>query len=186
MKKILTLLLLSALVFYSCKREQRDYGGVTDKNSDLPKTEVLASNYAAPSDGMIADLNVKEALKVTPQQMFITNCSACHQATGKGIPGAFPPLDGSPYVTSDNVERLAAIMVYGLQGPIKVLGKDYNGVMAPLGATCDDQTLADIATYVRSSWSNKASKVTADVIANARKKYGSRSMFNIDELGREE
>ena len=77
-------------------------------------------------------------------------------------------------------------MVYGLQGPIKVLGKEYNSVMAPLGATLDDEALSDIATYVRSSWSNKASKVSADVITNARKKYGSRSMFNIDELGREE
>ncbi len=186
MKRFLVIAILSSVIFFSCKREQRNYAGVTSSNSDLPKSEVTAKHYAVPSNGTIAALNRKEAIKESPQQLFMKNCSACHQATGKGLAKVFPPLDGSPYVTSDKVERLAAIMVYGLQGPIKVLGEDYNAAMAPLGNTCDDETLADIATYVRSAWSNKAGPVKPEVIAAAREKYGARGPFNIDELGREE
>ena len=119
------------------------------------------------------------------EELYVKNCGACHQQGGAGIPGAFPPLDKSPYVTGDNVERLAAIMVYGLSGPIDVLGTTYNSAMAPLGASLNDEQLAAIATYIRTAWSNEAGAIEASVFADVRAKYGTRAMFTIAELGEE-
>ncbi len=91
-----------------------------------------------------------------PQGLFMDNCSACHQATGKGIKGAFPALAGSPLVQGD-----AAIVVSTV----------LNG-RAGMPAFKDDLSDADLAailTYVRSSWGNKAKPVTAADVAKVRK-----------------
>lgn len=111
-------------------------------------------------------------------------CAACHQAAGQGIPGVFPPLDGSRFVTGDP-QRLLAIMIYGLQGEISVKGQTYNNVMAPLGAQLSDEELAAAATFVRTSWSNKAEAVEAAQIAAVREKWGSRGLLQASEIGTE-
>ncbi len=185
MHKIFSHILVITLLisFISCKRNQKPLGGVSQPSIDLPASDKTASVHALPADGTLAELSSTAVVQLSPEQLFIQNCAACHQATGKGIPGAFPPLDGSPYVIGDNVERMASIMIYGLTGPIKVLGVEYNSAMAPLGATNDDKALAAIATYVRSAWSNKAAPVSEEVFASARKKWGSRGPFTIQELG---
>lgn len=103
----------------------------------------LAATLAAPALASAA----------TPQSQFLDNCSACHQATGKGVKGAFPALAGSPFVQGD---------------PKIVMTTVLNG-RAGMPAFKDDLTDADLAailTYVRSSWGNKASAIKpADVLA---------------------
>ncbi len=93
------------------------------------------------------------ASAATPQSQFMDNCSACHQATGKGVKGAFPPLAGSPLVQGD---------------PKIVITTVLNG-RAGMPAFKDDLTDADLAailTYVRGSWGNKASAIKpSDVVA---------------------
>ena len=88
-------------------------------------------------------------------------------------------------ITGDNLERLSAIMIYGLVGPIKVNGVTYNSAMAPLGNLRDEE-LAGIATYIRANWSNQAGEVGPEVFAATRTKYGTRGQFKISELGEEE
>ena len=124
---------------------------------------------------------------INGEALYQANCIACHQATGQGIPGAFPPLVNSPYVLSDNKDRMAAIMLYGLMGPINVLGTTYSGVMTAVGMTAklSNEELAGIANYVRTSWGNKADSVDPAVFESARTKYGARGPFNIQELGEE-
>lgn len=117
--------------------------------------------------------------------LYIKSCGACHQPTGAGLPAVFPPLDKSPYVVGDNVERLASIMLYGLVGPVNVLGTTYSSAMMGLGAQFNDQELAAIGTHVRASWSNKAGPVEAKLFADMRAKWGSRGPFTIQELGEE-
>lgn len=85
-------------------------------------------------------------------------CAGCHQATGEGVPGAFPPL-------KEHAVRLAAaeggrdyltrVMLYGLQGPIEVAGAQYNGVM-PAWATFDDAQIAAVLNHVLTAWGNDA------------------------------
>jgi len=100
-------------------------------------------------------------------QIFTTNCVACHQATGKGLPGVFPPLDGSEWVNGD--ERiLANILLHGVTGDITVAGVPYKGAM-PAFAQLGDAELAAVLTHVRSTWSNKSAAIKADLIAAERK-----------------
>ena len=62
------------------------------------------------------------------RQVFTKNCQACHQATGRGLPGAFPPLVGSEWAVG-SPEVLARILLNGFQGPVTVAGGTYNGAM---------------------------------------------------------
>ena len=93
-------------------------------------------------------------------------CVACHQATGLGIPGAFPPLAKSDYLNKD-VNRAIKGVVKGLKGPIVVNGKKFNGEM-PIQAVSDQQA-ADVLTYVYASWGNNKTVVTPAMVKAQRK-----------------
>ena len=102
---------------------------------------------------------------------YSVSCGACHQADGKGLPNMAPTLAMSDWVTGD-ASRLIGVAVHGLMGPIKVNGKPVVGVppvMPPHGFMKDDQ-LADILTYVRNAWGNKADSVTPKDITDYRKR----------------
>ena len=187
MKRVLLIFCVSGFLLFllACERNQRDVGA-RSKPVSAPDFKTAADISAAPTQlAVLGSFQVNPDAPVDGKKLFATHCSACHQLDGKGIPGAFPPLDNSPYVTGDNVERMGAIMVYGLVGPIEVLGVQYNSAMAPLGQTLNDKELAAVSTYVRSAWSNKASAVSEEVFAKVREKWGSRGMFNIQELDEE-
>jgi mono/diheme cytochrome c family protein len=98
------------------------------------------------------------------------SCVACHQPTGLGLPGAFPPLAGSDWV-SDGPDRLIAITLKGLQGPVLVNGKQYQSMMPPQVLFNDGQ-LAKILTYVRTAWGNKGSAITESQVKKIRAKLG--------------
>lgn len=100
-------------------------------------------------------------------------CSACHQANGQGLPGAFPPLAGSEVVTGEPSIPIA-IILKGLQGELTVKGQKYNGVMASWAQLSDAQ-IAAILTYERSSWGNAGSAVTAEQVAKVRAATASRT-----------
>lgn len=102
----------------------------------------------------------------TGAEVYAT-CSACHQANGQGVPGAFPPLAGSEWVNGKG-DIPIAIVLHGLQGPITVKGQKYNGVMAPWGTTFNDDQIAAVVTYIRSQWGNKAPAVTKADVARVR------------------
>ena len=104
---------------------------------------------------------------VDGKAVFAAQCVACHQATGKGLPGVFPPLDGSEWVQGD-ARTLANILLHGITGEISVAGTSYNGAM-PAFAQLGDAELAAVATFIRSNWSNKAEAVPADLFVQERK-----------------
>jgi mono/diheme cytochrome c family protein len=104
---------------------------------------------------------------VDGKQVFAGNCVACHQATGTGLPGVFPPLDGSEWLAGD--ERVVAnILLHGIDGEITVAGNTFKGQM-PSFAQLDDAQLAAVASYVRSTWSNHAPAVQPGLFAAQRK-----------------
>ena len=104
---------------------------------------------------------------------YLAICVACHQPTGMGLPPVFPPLVKSEYV-SGNPERLIAIILNGVMGPIEVDGKPYNNMMPAQGAVLTDSKISQVASFVRSSFGGGASPITPEQVAEARKKYGSR------------
>jgi mono/diheme cytochrome c family protein len=102
------------------------------------------------------------------QQLFTLNCSICHGADGNGgIGRIFPPLAESPWLAGD-ADRAVKIVLKGLGGPIEVMGKNYNLQMPAQGAVLQDDQIAAILTYIRSSWGNNASAVTPDFVKNVR------------------
>jgi mono/diheme cytochrome c family protein len=152
--------LLSLLTLAAC-------GGA---KSDQPTADTTAA--VAPVPAQTASLDGKEEYLV---------CQACHGENGAGMPGAFPPLAGSEWVTGD-ARKPIAIILHGLQGPINVNGVAYNGVMASWSQLSDEQ-IAAILTYERSSWGNTASPVTAAEVAAVRKATEGRTgAWTVEEL----
>jgi len=171
----------------ACDRSDRDYAAASSqKVSSHPTYSISADDESVRKETFVAAVLPQGEPVIDGQALFAANCSACHQITGSGVPGVFPPLNKSPYVTGDNLDRLASIILYGLQGPIKVLGTDYNNVMAGLGGALKDDQIAAIMNYVRGAWDNKDSKggeASKELVAKMRQKWGARGAFNITELG---
>lgn len=99
-------------------------------------------------------------------------CIGCHGSDGAGLPNLGPTLDSSDWVTGDQ-NRLIKILFHGLQGPITINGKKFapQAFMPGLAQnpTISDQDLTDIATYLRSGWSNRSTQVTLDSVKKIRK-----------------
>ena len=99
------------------------------------------------------------------KQVYLEQCLACHQADGSGVPNMNPPLVKSKYVAGDKA-TLVKIVLNGMHGE-KIGGEDYTGVMAP-HPDLTDQEIADVLTFVRNSFGNKASAVTTAQVKSAR------------------
>jgi len=100
------------------------------------------------------------------EEVYKVACIACHQATGEGMPGAFPPLAKSDYLLS-NPERAVTVVVRGLTGEVTVNNVKYNSVM-PAMTQLGDQQVADVVNYVLNSWGNKGGSVTVQRVAAER------------------
>ncbi|MDE2572802.1 MAG: cytochrome b N-terminal domain-containing protein [bacterium] len=99
---------------------------------------------------------------------YLQKCAACHQASGAGLPGAFPPLAGNAAVTGDE-QAVIATVLNGKTGPLTVGGKTFNGAMPAWKGQLTNAQIAQVITYVRNDWGNKASAVTeAEVAAQAK------------------
>ncbi|MFO1393662.1 MAG: cytochrome D1 domain-containing protein [Steroidobacteraceae bacterium] len=109
-----------------------------------------------------------EAQIASGKKVYETICYACHQADGKGLPGAFPPLAGSDYLLG-NPDRAAKVVINGLSGEVEVNGIKYNSVM-PAMTQLSDQEIADVLTYAMNSWGNKGGHVSVTNVAAARAK----------------
>jgi mono/diheme cytochrome c family protein len=107
-------------------------------------------------------------------QIFTSRCASCHQATGAGLPGVFPPLAGSEWVNGDGT-TMAGILLLGITGPITVKGASFSGMMPAFDSSLSDAEIAAVASHVRSSFGNHSPAVTADVVKAERAKLGSRT-----------
>jgi len=111
-------------------------------------------------------------------------CVSCHQANGEGLPGSFPPLAGSEYVTASNTSVPIQIVIRGMQGPLTVKGVQYNGLMPPygLGIEMSDDEVAAVLTHARSSWGNNASPITAQEVAAVRAQAAGKPPVTAEEV----
>ena len=110
--------------------------------------------------------------------LYMQTCMACHQITGQGIPGAFPPLAKVDYVTGDT-RRLVAITLKGISGAMTVEGKIYATGMPQPDLTFpqlkDDKNVADVLNYVRTNFGNAAAEpITPEFVAEVRKEFATR------------
>lgn len=98
--------------------------------------------------------------KIDGAALYATNCQSCHQANGEGLPGAFPPLKGSPVVLNDNPELMVDIIMNGYDARA-----DY-GVMAAVGtnANLSAEEVAAIMNHEKTSWGNNAKQIRPDEV----------------------
>jgi cytochrome c oxidase subunit 2 len=127
-------------------------------NEDYTKwVDGMQKEMAAKADDPNKTWTVDE-LKQRGEKVYAANCVACHQANGKGVPGAFPALDGSPVVTGPRAAQINIVL---------------NGqkAMPAFKQTLSETEIAAVITYTRNSWSNKASEniVQPAEVAAARK-----------------
>lgn len=115
-------------------------------------------------------------------RIYAGTCQSCHQADGAGLSGAFPPIVGSEWVTGDP-ETLVRIIVHGVQGPIRVAGEDFDGVMPGWGDELTDEEIAAVATYIRQWDINDASPVDAETVEGVREADAARTEpWTMDDL----
>jgi mono/diheme cytochrome c family protein len=98
--------------------------------------------------------------------LYTANCSACHGATGAGVPGAFPPLAGDPVVNARDPKEHISIVLHGLHGA-KIKGTAYASQMPPFSQLSDND-IAAIVDHERTSWGNAAPIVNPDDVKRAR------------------
>jgi mono/diheme cytochrome c family protein len=146
----------------------------------IPTTEDLPNILKEPPPSAAAAVVVPAGPTDPGEQVFQT-CAACHQANAMGLPGAFPPLAGSEWVSADP-ETPIRVVLYGLSGPITVKGATFNSMMPPPPGL-DDKKIALVLTHVRSHFGNTASAISEAQVAAVRSAIGTRPKpFTAEEL----
>jgi mono/diheme cytochrome c family protein len=128
----------------------------------------------AQAGGAAAEEDPMAAMLKLGKRVFTANCASCHQASGQGAAGQYPPLVGSPYVL-ESERRLIAILLHGAEGPMTVNGNVYNGAMAAWAKQLNDKQMASVATYIRQEWGNNAGPITPEKVAAARAEFADRT-----------
>jgi mono/diheme cytochrome c family protein len=103
------------------------------------------------------------------KKIYEARCLACHQADGGGVPNMNAPLDAASNVVGKDIARLVRIIRYGYNERIALDGFYYSNAMTA-NPDLKDNEIADLLTYIRNSWSNKASAVTITQVQAAKKK----------------
>lgn len=144
--------LLLAWSVYFILTTQRDDAPALGDQRTLSTLQGKAPGAAGSADGA---------------QIYAAQCVACHQASGSGLAGVFPPLAGSEWVSgSDKV--LVNIVLHGVTGKLTVKGVAYNGVMPAFKDKLDNAELAAVLDHVRASFGNSGARIAPALIQNER------------------
>ena len=152
--KNLIISILIGVLFLSCQNAPENKK-VAPVSPEKLATEISKNEPSAPAG------------KEHPgKAVYAQYCLTCHQSDGLGVPGMHPPLTTGSWVSKDSKE-LIAIMMKGLSGKIEVNGEVYKNFM-PSHAQLTDEQLADVLSYVRSSFGNNFEPVTPEMVKKVR------------------
>jgi mono/diheme cytochrome c family protein len=150
-------------------------GDVYDERSGSAGGVAADAGAAEEVDPAVAMMNLGK-------RTFTTYCQSCHQQSGLGVAGVYPPLVGSEWVLG-SPKLPTLIVLHGLQGPIEVKGVVYNQVMQQWGAALSDKEIAAVVSYIRNEWGNAAAMIDADYVTALRDEFSDRSKaWSADEL----
>ena len=177
-------LILVAIVLVTGAGYFGAYGNIRIGNLFNPGDGIYTTDYYVPDPrpagkgGAATDDNLPWIDKwLAGGKKQYGNCVACHQPNGGGLPGQFPPLTGSEWVTG-GTERIGGILLHGVQGPFTVAGQSYNSAM-PAWGTLSDEQIAQVITYIRHEFGgmaeDPAAVVTKEMIGAAREKFSGRA-----------
>ena len=120
------------------------------------------------------------------ERIYEKACLACHQPEGKGLPGVYPPLVGSDWVSGDS-DRLIKIVLHGLKGEIDVAGERYGAgplsVPMPAMGGLDNGEIAELLTWMRTEYGGGASPIGAERVSEMRRAHSERTEpWTVEEL----
>ncbi len=176
------LFVFSGLIFFAGTYLNR-YSGHFDPH--------IYNEHALPHKGeaVAAALTPEQVIEKGKKLFNNAACNTCHQVTGLGQPGVYPPLAGSEWVQGSE-ERVIRIVLYGLQGKVTVKGADFNtgvqmpsfGKVAGSGFNWSDDKIAAVLSYVRQEWGNTAGPITTEQVTAIHQKEGDHKAWTSDEL----
>lgn len=147
-----------------------------NKNQDELLDNLLANTINNKQEGKMNSIFVQERLPIDPRTnglaIFRSTCATCHGNDGEGIEHVAPPLRGSQYVEGPS-ERLAMIILHGLEGPVHIKGQlyNFNGTMPDFGNNFNDKEITDIIRYLHNAFvSTPTDRIKADKIKELRNK----------------
>lgn len=109
------------------------------------------------------------ASKERGKLVYMQHCLTCHQVDGGGVPHLNAPLDGASLVVGKDKAKIISIVLKGMTDRVEIDGEFYSNNMAS-HKELTDQQIADVLTYIRNNWSNKASSVTPSEVKAVRAK----------------
>jgi mono/diheme cytochrome c family protein len=154
-------------------------------HADGPMAEVVVNSTSRMSDGDVhaiavylkslppgppepAVLPPAETSMKAGQAIYARACIACHEGDGSGAPRIYPPLPGNPLLQSADPASTLRIILDGAQS-VTTPRAPNKGSMPAYAKELSDQQIADVTNYIRNSWGNAGSAVTAEQVGNARK-----------------
>ncbi len=138
-------------------------------------------NRPEPVAMATGDCSATAKVAIDGGAIFQGKCVACHQASGEGITGLFPPLAASEWVVG-KPDVLANILLHGVSGKLTVKGVAYNGQMPHFKELLSDEEIAAVLTHIRSQWGNKSEAIDAKLIAEVRESTKARTTpYNGDD-----
>ena len=178
--RMLTLVLLfvfSGLIFYA---------GTYLNNYSGEYNAAIFNENASPTDASAGPAKIDPL--VLGKRQYDAVCAACHQPTGLGVEGVYPPLAASEWVTG-SPDRVIRILLHGMKGPVTVAGKQYGAAAMPAfgrvtggGYNWNDDRIAAVLTYIRQTWGNAAEPITPEQVAAVVAQVGDRKEWSADEL----
>jgi len=145
---------------------------VTD--ADLSAIAVYLKDQPARSGVSRTPVSDKDRMMRAGQAIYIDNCAACHTRAGSGTPGLFPALKGSPSVQSADPASLIRVVLRGAQS-VATDPAPTGASMPALGWKLSDDEIAAAITYIRNSWGNAASAVSASDVKSTRRQLSQRT-----------
>lgn len=144
-----------------------DLNAIASYLKTLPPGAAPARGDAAAAKATIARLTAATGLG-EGERLYLDNCGACHFVSGRGAQRVFPHIDGASIVNADNPNALIHVILAGEKTPSTARAPS----VLPMPGFADrlsDQEVAELASFVRSGWTNQASRVSADEVAQVRK-----------------
>ena len=133
----------------------------------IQKPKIVSSAASASLAPMSAESSAGADWTALGEQVFGNYCSACHQLSGEGLAGVFPPLRGDPVVLDEDASEHIRIILEGLSGR-EINGIAYGAGMPAFGDQLSDEQIAAVVNHERSNWGNAAVTVGPDEVAGKR------------------
>ncbi len=133
----------------------------------MKKNSIFIIFFASAIMSFCLTQDIKASIK-RGKLVYEKNCLVCHQKNGEGVPRMNPPLIKTPQVLGDK-NKLINIVIKGTNEGITINGETYDNPM-PAQPQLSNQDVADVLTYIRNSFGNKAGAITVEEVNGIRKK----------------